>query len=201
MRLLARSRRRLKTGNPVGVVALAAAVALCLVGCASTPEPGEDALARTEPTITADGSGTATVTAEVDEPVAAAVPPVEGRRVADVQAAFAARQASLRRLNSSRASQNPGKIVVSFVVAPTGQVVECRLVSSEFEDPAFNAAVFAEVWRLFLGERNVGEWAVTDYPIEFVAREAAQAPATSGSSPPNPPMDSAPASSSAAPAG
>lgn len=126
--------------------------------------------------------------------------------MADVQAAFAARQASLRWLNSNRVSQNAGTIMVSFVVAPTGQVVECRLVSTDFQDPAFNAGVFAEVWRLYLGERNVGEWTVTDYPIEFAAREPAQAPSASGSSAPitplgRVPVPAAPVPASAGPAG
>lgn len=206
IRLLLRSRRRPRAVNPIGAAALSALAALYVAGCASTPEAERDVQAQEASTAAAGGSGTATVPAQSDVPVAATLPAVEGRRVADVQAAFAARQASLRGLNSSRASQNAGKIVVSFVVAPTGQVVECRLVSSDFQDPAFNTAVFAEVWRLYLGERNVGEWAVNDYPIEFAARETALPPATNAPSAPilptnRAPVPAAPASPNAVPAG
>ncbi|THD03696.1 hypothetical protein B1810_09130 [Panacagrimonas perspica] len=169
-------------------------------GCASTPDAEDGAQAEKMPATAAGESPATAVPVEEPAPVAVAAP-VEGRRVADVQAAFAARQASLRWLNSNRASQNAGKIVVSFVVAPNGQVVECRLISSDFQDPAFNKAVFAEVWRLYLGERDVGEWAVNDYPVEFAPREAAQGSVPSGSSAPLGVAPAAPVASSAAPAG
>jgi hypothetical protein len=63
--------------------------------------------------------------------------------------------------------------------APSGEVVECRMLSTDFhEDPAFNAAVMAEVWRLRLPPRpGAGEFVVGRYPIVFSARsEAISAP-------------------------
>ena len=99
----------------------------------------------------------------------------QGRALDEVQKAFDVRKESFRKVNSTRLSQNAGTLAVTVTFAPSGEVVECRMLSTDFrEDPAFNAAVMAEVWRVRLAPRaDVGEFTVASYPIAFSARSEA----------------------------
>lgn len=104
-----------------------------------------------------------------DEPSPA--PAAASRTIAELQQAFDKRRAWLRRLNSTRASANAGAIVLRLTVMPAGSVVECRIVSTDFDDPAFNAAVVAQAWRLHLEPREVAEFTYPAYSLRFSAPE------------------------------
>lgn len=114
--------------------------------------------------------------------VAAAAPaqaPASPRTLREVVDAFAARKASFEQVNSARVSRNAGTFDVTMTFAPSGEVVECRMLSTDFrDDPAFNAAVMAEVWRVRIEPRpGLGEFVVNRYSIAFSARnEAVAAP-------------------------
>jgi hypothetical protein len=137
---------------------LAAAALLGVCGCASRPEAREQQK-ETPPPSSAEVVATSPT-----------LPAKPMRSMDEVRKAFEARAPGLKRLNATRQSTNAGRIVVTFTVDPGGQVVECRILSTDFDDRAFNAAVVAEVWRLWLEKRDVGEFVVAEYPIEFTAR-------------------------------
>ncbi|MGH8516515.1 MAG: hypothetical protein ACREUE_03545, partial [Panacagrimonas sp.] len=113
------------------------------------------------------------------------------RRLDEVQKAFDARKEAFRRVNSARLSQHAGTLAVTVTFAPSGEVVECRMLSTDFrDDPAFNAAVIAEVWRVRIAPRaDVAEFTVSSYPLAFSARSEATAapPSVPIVSPPPPP--------------
>ena len=121
---------------------------------------------------------------------------VSARSLEEVEKAFEARREAFRHVNSSRLSQKAGTFNVTVTFAASGEVVECRMLSTDFhDDPAFNAAVMAEVWRLRLSPRpGAGEFVVSSYPIAFSARsEAIVAPPSMPIlSPPPPPPAPAP---------
>ena len=110
-------------------------------------------------------------------PAPAAATPA--RSLDEVEKAFEARREAFRRANSARRSQHAGAFNVTVTFAPTGEVVECRMLSTDFgDDPSFNAAVMAEVWRLRIPPRpGAREFVVSSYPIAFSARsEAVETP-------------------------
>lgn len=148
---------------------------LCLGACTTVPdEPAQatPAPAGPDPALTGD------------EPAPAPAP--ASRTIEELQQAFDKRRAWLRRLNSTRASANAGSIVLRLTVTPAGSVVECRIVSTDFDDPAFNAAVVAQAWRLHLGPREVAEFTYPAYALRFSAPERTPGDAPPLQPPPEP---------------
>jgi zona occludens toxin (predicted ATPase) len=132
-------------------------------------------------------SGTATKAVAATAPAAA----TPARSLDEVEKAFEARREAFRRANSARRSQHAGAFNVTVTFAPTGEVVECRMLSTDFrDDPSFNAAVMAEVWRLRIPPRpGAGEFVVSSYPIAFSARsEAVETPPSMPIVSPPPPV-------------
>lgn len=152
------------------LTAAVAALTFLLQACVATPD---DDRPRAERVVNegADSSGVPAI----DTPRVESADSAEQRTLAEARVAFDARKAGFLRANSLRASENGGKVVVTFTVTPDGEVVECRIVATDFRDPAFNAAVVAEVWRLRLDQRDVPEFTYAAYPIEFSSRAEQQA--------------------------
>jgi hypothetical protein len=179
---------------------------LLLVACSGSGDKKKDDAAPKEvaaagETVAEPGKDPAATESAVDGPTST-------RTLAEVEKAFGARKEGFRRANSARISQNAGTIAVTATFAASGEVVECRMLSTDFrEDPEFNAAVMTEVWRLRIPPRaaDAGEFILSSYPIAFAARTEAAAvppstpilspapapaPAPSSSPPPNVPAPS-----------
>jgi len=155
------------------VLPVVSSVMLLLSACASTGDGVETEAPDMQETAAATSQATE-VKAASD---AASTPLPPERLLEEVDKAFEARRESFRRVNSARMSQHAGRFDVTMTFAATGEVVECRMLSTEFrDDPAFNAAVMAEVWRLRIPPRpGAGEFVVSSYPIAFSARSEAAA--------------------------
>jgi periplasmic protein TonB len=59
-----------------------------------------------------------------------------------------------------------GKMVLEFTIAPSGEVIACRVVSSELNDPELERKIVARVKAIRFAARDV-EPIVTTKPIEF----------------------------------
>jgi TonB family protein len=60
-----------------------------------------------------------------------------------------------------------GKVVLKLTIAPSGQVTQCSIVSSELNNPALERKLTARVKLFRFGARNV-DTMITTYPIVFL---------------------------------
>lgn len=60
-----------------------------------------------------------------------------------------------------------GKVVVKLTIAPTGQVIDCQLVSSELRSPELERKLLVRIKQFDFGARNVETMVVT-WPIDFL---------------------------------
>lgn len=155
--------------------ALLAVALTALAACSSPGAKKNDDEEKDAATVAAAGAESAGTSGDA----AAAAPAVSTLPITqeEVTKAFELRKEGFRRANASRMSQNAGTIVVTATFAPTGEVVECRMLSTDFrEDPEFNALVMTEVWRVRIAPRppQAGEFTVNDYSIAFSARSEAE---------------------------
>jgi hypothetical protein len=156
-------------------VATCLSLALLLGACTSSGDKKKD---EDEEQGTPVGESVAEPPSEDAAGAAASdeTPVTATRTIEEVRKAFDARKESFRRVNSARASSNAGTFTVTMTFATSGEVVECRMLATDFrEDTAFNAAVMTEVWRVRIAPRpaDAGEFTVNSYSIAFSARSEA----------------------------
>jgi len=60
-----------------------------------------------------------------------------------------------------------GKVVLKLTIAPTGEVVDCQIVSSELRSPDLERKLLARIRQFNFGAKNVEVMVVT-YPIDFL---------------------------------
>jgi TonB family protein len=60
-----------------------------------------------------------------------------------------------------------GKVVLELTIAPSGQVTDCRIVSSELNDPALERKLVSRVKLFKFKSSNVSQVTIT-YPIDFL---------------------------------
>ncbi len=60
-----------------------------------------------------------------------------------------------------------GKVVVKLTIAPSGQVMDCQLVSSDLRAPELERKLLARIKQFDFGAKNVDLMVVT-YPIDFL---------------------------------
>lgn len=60
-----------------------------------------------------------------------------------------------------------GKVVLKLTIAPSGEVVDCRIVSSELHAPALERKLLARIRQFNFGAKDVDVMIVT-YPIDFL---------------------------------
>jgi hypothetical protein len=182
---------RILSRYTIASAATSLSLALLLGACGSSGEKKKDEDDK-EATPVGEAVGEPAAP-EADGAAAPRETPVSATRtIEEVRKAFDVRKESFRRVNSARASANAGTFTVTMTFAPSGEVVECRMLSTDFrEDTAFNAAVMTEVWRVRIAPRpaDAGEFTVNSYSIAFSARNEAAAV------PPSMPILSAPAPS------
>jgi TonB family protein len=60
-----------------------------------------------------------------------------------------------------------GKVVVKLTIAPSGQVLDCQLISSELRSPDLERKLLVRIKQFDFGARAVDTMVVT-YPIDFL---------------------------------
>lgn len=60
-----------------------------------------------------------------------------------------------------------GKVVIELTIAPSGQVVNCRIVSSELKSPALESKLVARIKLFRFAAKDVSQVTVS-YPIDFL---------------------------------
>ncbi len=93
-----------------------------------------------------------------------------GRSVNEIQLTFDRAQGAFYSLINRAQRENPslsGKIVVSITIAPSGQVLDASILSSNMGDPEFESKVLARVKLLNFGPKDVPTFTYPNYPINF----------------------------------
>lgn len=60
-----------------------------------------------------------------------------------------------------------GRVVIKLTIAPSGQVLECQIVSSELRSPALERKLLVRIKQLDFGSRNV-DVMITTWPLDFL---------------------------------
>lgn len=97
---------------------------------------------------------------------------IAGRTLEEIQSKFDQSKGAFYVIYNRAQRENPnigaGKIVVSITIAPDGRVTDCKLVSSTFGDPAFEAKVIERVKLINFGPKQVPPFTYPNYPINFL---------------------------------
>ncbi len=93
-----------------------------------------------------------------------------GRSLDEIQLVFDRNKGSFtsiykRAMMESPALEQGGKIIVSITIAPSGQVTDCKLVSSTFNDPDFERKIIQRVLSMNFGSKDVPPFTYPNYPI------------------------------------
>lgn len=130
-------------------------------------------LSRNTGGTTLAGRQTTTVTSDVaaaqaSREAAARQGPVSRSRE-EIEMVFDRNKAAIYALYRRALRANPGlqgKLVLRLTIAPSGQVVDCEVVSSELNDPELEARLVRRVRLFDFGAKDVAE-VTTTKPIEF----------------------------------
>ena len=60
-----------------------------------------------------------------------------------------------------------GKVVVELKIAPSGQVLDCKIVSSELKDTDLERKLLARIKQFDFGAKDVAQMVVT-WPVDFL---------------------------------
>jgi len=121
------------------------------------------------------GHATAKVSAATTESNAAAEAQRSGKSAKaartreEIELVFDKNKSAIYSLYSRALRENPalqGKVVLEVTIAPSGEVTECRLVSSELGDPELERKLVARVKMFRFDDRDVATMTTTK-PIEF----------------------------------
>ncbi len=121
------------------------------------------------------GHATAKVSAATTESGAAAEAQRSGKSAKaartreEIELVFDKNKSAIYSLYSRALRENPalqGKVVLEVTIAPTGEVTECRVISSELGDPELERKLVARVKMFRFEDRDVATMTTTK-PIEF----------------------------------
>lgn len=93
-----------------------------------------------------------------------------GRSMEEIQLVFDRNKGAIYTLYNRALRQDPtlrGKVVVRLIIAPSGRVTGCELVSSELRDPELERKLVARIRLFNFGAKDVGTVSV-NYPIDFL---------------------------------
>ena len=99
-----------------------------------------------------------------------AEPRKKARTVEDIQLAFDQNKGAVFSLYHRALRNDPslqGKVVLEITVGPAGDVVDCKVVSSDVKDDDFLRKLVARVKLFDFGRKDVETMIVT-YPIDFL---------------------------------
>lgn len=95
-----------------------------------------------------------------------------GRTIEEIQQVFDRHKGAFNVIVTKAMRDNPnigaGKIVVSLTIAPNGTVTDCKMVSSTYNDPEFEAKIIARVKLLNFGAKDVPTFTYPNYPINIL---------------------------------
>jgi TonB family protein len=92
------------------------------------------------------------------------------RSIEDIKLVFDRNKGSIYTLYNRALRQDPtlqGKVVVKLTIAPSGQVLDCQLVSSELRAPDLERKLVVRIKQFDFGAKAVDAMVVT-YPIDFL---------------------------------
>ena len=92
------------------------------------------------------------------------------RSIEDIKLVFDRNKGSIYTLYNRALRDDPtlqGKVVVKLTIAPTGQVLDCQIVSSELRSPDLERKLLVRIKQFDFGSRAVDTMVVT-YPIDFL---------------------------------
>jgi TonB family protein len=92
------------------------------------------------------------------------------RSIEDIKLVFDRYKGSIYTLYNRALREDPtlqGKVVVKLTIAPSGQVLDCQLISSELRAPDLERKLLARIKQFDFGARAVDTMVVT-YPIDFL---------------------------------
>jgi protein TonB len=121
------------------------------------------------------GHATAKVSSASTEPSAAAEAQRSGKSAKaartreEIELVFDKNKSAIYSLYSRALRENPalqGKVVLEVTIAPSGEVTECRVISSELGDPELERKLVARVKMFRFDDRDVATMTTTK-PIEF----------------------------------
>jgi TonB family protein len=87
----------------------------------------------------------------------------------EIQVVFDRNKGTLNAIYNRALRQNPalaGKVVLKLTIAPSGEVTQCELISSELNDPELERKLIARVQLFDFGQKRAAATTVT-YPIDF----------------------------------
>jgi protein TonB len=93
-----------------------------------------------------------------------------GRSLEEVKLVFDRNKGAIYTIYNRALREDPslqGKVVVKLTIAPSGNVLECNIVSSELHSPELERKLAARIKQFDFGARNVDTLVVT-YPIDFL---------------------------------
>lgn len=97
---------------------------------------------------------------------------IAGRTLEEIQLTFDRNKGAFYAIFNRAMRDNPnlgaGKIVVSLTIAPDGSVVDCKMVSSTFNDADLERKVVQRVMLLNFGPKAVPTYTYPNYPINFL---------------------------------
>lgn len=92
------------------------------------------------------------------------------RSLEDVRLVFERNKGSIYAIYNRALRDDPalqGKVVVELKIAPSGEVVDCRIVSSELKTPDLERKLLARIKQFDFGAKQVDQLVVT-YPLDFL---------------------------------
>jgi protein TonB len=93
-----------------------------------------------------------------------------GRSIEEIKLVFDRNKGAIYTIYNRALRQDPslqGKVVLKLTIAPSGQVKDCLIVSSELRAPELERKLLARIKQFNFGAKNVETMIVT-YPIDFL---------------------------------
>ena len=93
-----------------------------------------------------------------------------GRSLEEIKLVFDRNKGAIYSIYNRALREDPslqGKVVLKLSIAATGQVLDCKIVSSELRSPELERKLVARIRQFDFGARNVDTMVVT-YPIDFL---------------------------------
>lgn len=92
------------------------------------------------------------------------------RSIEDIKLVFERNKGAIYAIYNRALREDPtlqGKVVVELKIAPTGEVMACRVVSSELHTPELEAKLLARIRQFDFGAKDVDQMVVT-WPVDFL---------------------------------
>jgi len=92
------------------------------------------------------------------------------RSIEEIKLVFEKNKGAIYAIYNRALRENPGlqgKVVLELKIAPAGNVLECRIVSSELNAPELEAKLLARIRQFDFGAKDVDQMNVT-WPVDFL---------------------------------